>query len=130
MRFRSTEALNVDIMKRKHVKTFLILMTVFNWPPILIWIPFLRLPCFLPYLFWINIPALWLGLARLIGQPHYDIQEFGALPQTPLAWILIVTFWILLAAGLTALTAKFPGLLPGKRKRKTETSNQALDGTA
>lgn len=103
------------MLKKKHVKTFLIWLALLNWPPILILVPPLRGLCFLPYIFWINIPALWLGLAKLIGKPHYDIQEFGAMPQTPLAWALIASFWILLAAGLTLATALFRSKLKSKR---------------
>ena len=113
------------MMKRKHIKTFAIWIVLLNWPPILFWIPadLLRLLCFLPYLFWINIPALWLGLAKLIGKPHYDIQEFGAMPLTVFSWILIVLFWVLVAVGLTALTAHFPGILYRKPKKQKGASN-------
>ena len=79
-----------------------------NWPPILVRVPLLGPLCFVAALFWINIPALWLGLAGAVGQPHYDIQEFGALPQTPLAWSLIVAFWLLIGMGLTFATVLFP----------------------
>lgn len=120
-------------MNRKDIKTFLIWLAILNWPPVLIhiseWfsrlphysmpVSFLKLLSGLPYLLWINIPALWLGLARGIGKPHYDIQEFGALPQTVLAWGLIAAFWILVAIGLTFLTAVYPGLLYRKRKKDT-----------
>ena len=102
-------------MRRKHVKIFLVWLVSLNWPPILIWIPFLNLVAFLPYLLWINIPALWLGLAKLMGKPYYDIQEFGAMPQTLLSWILIASFWVLVAIGLTVVTAFLTRLLYGKR---------------
>ena len=88
-------------MKSTHIKIFLFWLVVLNWPPVLIGIPFLCLLCFLPFLFWINIPALWLGLGRCIGPPHYEIGAFGALPQTPLAWIGVAAFWTLLAVVLT-----------------------------
>ena len=94
-------------MKSVHIKTFLIWSALLNWPAILIWLPPVRLLCFLPFLFWINIPALWLGLAKLIGLRHYDIKEFGAMPKTVFAWVLIVVFWLLVAAALTAATAYF-----------------------
>lgn len=82
------------MMNRKHLKTFLIWMALLNWPPILnaIPFPFCRLLGFLPFLLWVNIPALWAGLAKLTGKPHFDIQEFGAMPLTPLAWLLIAAF--------------------------------------
>ncbi len=108
-------------MERKHIKTFVTWLAFFNWPPVLIWVPPLRLVCFLPLLLWINVPALGLGLAKAVGQPHYDVQEFGAMPQTPLAWILIAGFWSLLSLGLTVATAHFPGLV--YRKHKEETPN-------
>ena len=116
-------------MKREHVIIFLIWLALVNWPAVLVWIPFVRVLCFLPYLCWINIPALWLGFAESIGQPHYDIQEFGALPQTAFAWFLIAAFWILLAIGLTVVTAQLARLLYRKQKGKKETSNKEMDPT-
>jgi hypothetical protein len=103
-------------MKRKHIIAFVIWMGLLNWPAVLIWIPGLSMLCFLPYLFWINIPALWLGLAKVIGKPHYDIQEFGAMPLTPLSWILIVSFWILMAVVLALLTALVQRKLEARKK--------------
>jgi hypothetical protein len=93
-------------MKSLHIKTFVIWSALLNWPIVLCWVPVseVKMLCFIPALFWINIPALWLGLAKLIGKPHYDIQEFGAVPKSLLAWTLIVVFWLLVAAVLTAAT--------------------------
>ena len=89
-----------ETMKWKYVKVFLFWLALFNCSPILIRIPLLGgIIFFLPLLFWINIPGFLLAI--LIGQPHYDIQEFGVVPQTLLAWFLIATFWILLSVGLT-----------------------------
>jgi hypothetical protein len=126
-------------MKRKHVIIFLIWLALLNWPPVVVWIPFLRPLCSVPclhwinifalYLYWVNIPAVWLGLAKSIGQRHYDIQEFGALPQTAFAWFLIAAFWILVAIVLTAATAQFPRLLYRKRKEKKDTSNKEMNPT-
>lgn len=117
--------LDEKMMNRKHIKIFLIWMAFLNWPPVLFLIPvdLLRMVCFLPYLFWINIPALWLGLAKAIGKPHYDIQEFGAMPLTPLSWILIAAFWIVAAMACTAGTTFISGMLNRRRRNKTETSN-------
>jgi hypothetical protein len=114
-------------MTRRHIKTFLIWMVVLNWPPLL-WLmhsDFLRLVCFGPYLFWINIPALWLGLAKLIGMPHYDIQEFGAMPLTPFSWFLIVVFWFFAAMVCTVATTFVAGVFNRRRETKTQTSNKA-----
>ena len=94
----------------KHLKNLLLLAAVLNSPAILSWIPGLKAVFFLPFLFWINIPALWLGLASWAGRRHFDVQEFGAIPLTPLAWLLIVGFWTLVAAGLTLLAAGVPRL--------------------
>jgi hypothetical protein len=104
-------------VKPTFVKTFLIWSVFLNWPPILVWIPPVRGLCFLPFLFWINIPALWLGLARLFGHPHYDIQEFGALPQTVFAWMLIVIFWLLVAVAGAMATTIIRQLFTKKRTR-------------
>jgi hypothetical protein len=116
-------------MKWKYVIILFFWLALMNWPLVLMLIPLPRLPClFMPFLLWINIPALWLGLAKTIGQPHYDIQEFGALPQTPLAWILIAAFWSLLAIGITvviAATVELPRLLR-KRLEKKKASNNVI----
>ena len=109
----------------KHTKTFLIWLAFFNWPPVLFWIS--KPLSFFPFLFWINIPALWLGLARAVGQPHYDIQEFGALPKTPLAWLLIFAFWASLSAAMTVATAFFPGLTYRNRIDRKDSANQEVD---
>jgi len=108
----SSPVLSAKKMKRQIARTFLFWLVFFNWPPVVIWIPFLRALAFLPYMLWINIPVLWCGLGKLLGQTHYDfigkpqhyLQEFGPIPLTPLSWILVVAFWILIAAGLTAIT--------------------------
>ena len=119
-------------MKLQHIKIFFIWLVLVNLPPLLCSTgsDFLHLVFFLPYLFWINIPGLWLGLAIVVGQPHYDIQEFGALPQTPLAWILIALFWILIAIALTALTARVLKLVCYKRKKKHSTNSAQTQNKA
>jgi hypothetical protein len=119
--------LDMAMTRSRTVRTFLIWTALLNWPPLLIWVPFLRLACFFPLLLWINIPALWLGLARLIGKPHYDVQEFGAMPLTPFSWILLAGFWVAVAIGLTILTASFPGLMYRNRKVEDATSHETLD---
>jgi hypothetical protein len=103
--------------KKKYIKLFLLWLALFNWPMVLIWVPFLRLPCFLPALFWINIPALWCGLAKTIGEPHFKIEEFGAMPLTPFSWILITLFWVVLAVIMTVVTAFI-------QERKKDTSSE------
>jgi hypothetical protein len=103
-------------------------MVLLNWPIVLcrIPVPEIKLMCFIPALFWINIPALWFGLAKLIGKPHYDIQEFGAMPLTPFAWVLIAAFWILLAFGCAAVTVQFSGMFYRKRQEKRESSGKSF----
>jgi len=108
----------LDSLKPVHIKTFLIWAAILNSPPILMCIPPLALLWFPALLFWINIPALGLGLAEVIGKPDYDIQEFGAMPKTVLAWTLIVVFWLLVAAVLTVATACVRWLLGQFRKFK------------
>ena len=105
-------------MKRKHVTILLIWMALLNWPVVLCRVPIaeVKMLCFIPTLYWINIPALGLGLAKSIGKPDFDIQEFGAMPLTPRSWILIAAFWGLVAIGLTVATSFFTGLLHRKQK--------------
>ncbi|MDB6078452.1 MAG: hypothetical protein JWO82_2199 [Akkermansiaceae bacterium] len=71
---------------------------VLDWPSLLVWIPGLRMVIFLPFLVWVNVPALGLHLAETVGPPHYEVEEFGAQPGTALGWGLIVIFWMLATA--------------------------------
>jgi hypothetical protein len=65
---------------------------------------------------WVNVPASGLGLAQLIDQPHFRraSTEFGVVPTTPLAWALLLVFWVLAAALFALLISvvrtKFPKL--------------------
>jgi hypothetical protein len=95
-------------MQWKHAKTLLIYGLVLNSPAILIWLPGFGMLFFLPFLYWINLPGTYLN--SWIGKPHYDVQEFGIVPQTPLAWFLIVAAWMLPALAMTALSAWLPEL--------------------
>ena len=79
-------------------------MALFNWPPVLIWLPLVRLPAFLGLLLWISIPVEQFGLDRLAGGKLYERQSYGINPENTLAWALIVIFWILAAAVCTLLT--------------------------
>jgi hypothetical protein len=89
----------------KTFKTLLFCIALLNSPAIVILIPSLTFLLFFPFLFWINIPALWFGLAKQFGQQHYLLSAFGAEPQTPLAWLLITGFWTVIAIGITAVDA-------------------------
>ncbi len=99
--------LDKPAMNPAHVKNFLILTVLLNWPPVLFQIPFFYPLTFFPILFWVNIPALWLGLAKVFGEGHYKVAEFGAMPLTAFAWIVLVVFWLFVAAVLTAINAFF-----------------------
>jgi hypothetical protein len=61
---------------------------------------------FLPLLFWVNIPVLWTGIAKAMGNAHFEIKEFGALPQTVSAYAIIIIFWFLIAVLITLITSK------------------------
>lgn len=86
------------------IKRFLILSFVFNLPPILALTKVSLL--LLPVLFWTNIPVLWTGIAQSMGEAHFKIQEFGALPQSTAAYMAVVSFWLLLAGLVTIFTSK------------------------
>lgn len=60
----------------------------------------------LPALLWINIPVLWTGIAQLLGESHFIIGEFGASPQSALAYAVIITFWTAVAFLITKITVK------------------------
>ncbi|MFT2090959.1 hypothetical protein [Paraglaciecola sp. 2405UD69-4] len=75
------------------MKRFVVLSLVFNLPPILAITKVGLL--FLPFLFWANLPVLWTGIAQSMGQTHFKIQEFGASPQSVVAYLVIISFWLL-----------------------------------
>ena len=86
------------------IRRFLLLSFIFNLPPILAITKIGLL--FLPLLFWANIPVLWTGIATAMGNTHFEIKEFGALPQTVSAYAIIIIFWLLIAALITLITSK------------------------
>lgn len=75
---------------RKDLKLLILLIVIFNAPPILVRVPIIGIIMFIPMLFWISIPGIPMGL---IGFPFYDIKEFGAIPKGFIGWALIVLFW-------------------------------------
>ena len=86
------------------IKRFLVISLIFNLPPILAItkIGFL----FLPLVFWVNIPVLWTGVAETMGEAHFKIEAFGALPQSVTAYVVVIAFWLLLAGLITVITSK------------------------
>ncbi|WP_448550509.1 hypothetical protein [Thalassotalea fusca] len=86
------------------IKRFLVLSLIFNLPPILAVTKIGLL--FMPLLFWVNIPVLWTGVAKAMGEAHFKIKEFGAIPQSVTAYVVIILFWFLLAGLITVITSK------------------------
>ncbi len=86
------------------IKRFLVISLIFNLPPILAITKIGLL--FLPLLFWVNIPVLWTGVAKIMGETHFKIEEFGALPQSVTAYVIVISFWLLLAGLITIVTSK------------------------
>ncbi|MEP1385032.1 MAG: hypothetical protein ABJK64_14710 [Paraglaciecola sp.] len=86
------------------IKRFLVLSLIFNLPPILAItkIGFL----FLPLLFWANIPVFWTGVAESMGNTHFKIEALGALPQSVTAYLVVISFWLLIAGLVTVVTSK------------------------
>ena len=96
------------------VKTFIALLAVFFWPPLLyllgiaLQLPLIAILGFLPALFWINIPAVLAELALApVGISAYEFREFGALPEGLIGWGMIVLFWISAAFLLSTLGERF-----------------------
>jgi len=86
------------------IKRFALLSLIFHIPPIL---SFTKIGIlFIPMLFWINIPVLWTGIARAMGEEHFKVREFGAMPQSITAYIVIISFWLLLSVILSLLSTK------------------------
>ena len=93
-------------LDKRDLKLFAVLLAFANLPPIMVHsgIPPLMIFGFLPALFWVNVPGM--PLAIIIGQPHFDIQEFGAMPKDTFSWTLIIIFWILVPYGATLIMRK------------------------
>ena len=64
-------------------------------------------------LYWINFPGL--PVARIMGSPHFKVEEFGALPQTGFAYAAIALFWIGIAAVLGIATSAVSRLYRAKK---------------
>ena len=60
----------------------------------------------LPALFWINIPVLWTGIASAMGESHFLIREFGALPQSVLAYVVISGFWLIVSFAISIVSVR------------------------
>lgn len=86
------------------IKRFLVISLIFNLPPILAITKIGLL--FLPLMFWVNIPVLWTGVAKAMGVTHFKIEEFGALPQSVTAYVVVISFWLLLSGLITVLTSR------------------------
>ncbi len=88
----------------RFIKRFAILALIFHLPILLVLLHVTA--AFIPALFWINIPVLWTGIASAMGESHFKVAEFGATPQSPLAYTVIVVFWLLLAAWIAWLSVR------------------------
>lgn len=97
-------------------KTWLVWLLFFNWPFFVGLIPPLRAIVFFPLLFWINIPSMWLGLGKAVGEPHFKVDGFGVLPVTAWGWGALFAFWTGVAVLLTLLTLAFPELMYRRRE--------------
>ena len=86
------------------IKRFVVIGLIFNLP-LLLSVTKVGL-LFLPFLFWVNIPVLWTGVAKTMGESHFKIEEFGAMPQSVTAYVIVISFWLLLAALITLVTSK------------------------
>lgn len=60
----------------------------------------------LPALYWINIPVLWTGIASAMGESHFLIREFGAAPQSELAYVVVIAFWLVLSLAISFVSVR------------------------
>ena len=86
------------------IKRFVILAIVFHIPILLILMKINA--AFLLALFWFNIPVLWTGIASAMGKEHFIIGAFGAAPQSFLAYLIIILFWLTLAAAISYISVR------------------------
>ena len=87
-----------------YLKRFIITVLILQLPMLL---ALIEVPgSMLPALYWINIPVLWTGVALLLGESHFVIGQFGASPQSALAYSVIIVFWTAVAFLITKITAK------------------------
>lgn len=92
-------------------KTFVTWLVFFNWPSLLLGLGFLWSPllvlALIPGLIWMNIPMTWLGLAKVVGEEHFDLSSFGYAPMTTFGWLSLFLFWVMVAAVMTGFTILF-----------------------
>jgi len=73
-----------------------------NLPPLLMQLmALLKLditPIILAALLWANIPLQYLGMASFFTQHQVTFDEWGVSQASPVVWLSIVLFWLLLAA--------------------------------
>lgn len=55
-------------------------------------------PIILAALLWANIPLQYLGMASFFTQHQVTFDEWGVSQASPVVWLSIVLFWLLLAA--------------------------------
>lgn len=81
-------------MKHKKLlwKRFAIIALVIHIPVIAVFLD--TSIAMIPALFWVNIPVLWTGVASAMGETHFLIEEFGAVPQSYLAYGVITSIWL------------------------------------
>lgn len=76
--------------------------TFLNLPPLLMLLMvFLNLDIFpitLTALLWANIPLQYVGMTSLFTQSQITFNEWGVSQASPVVWLSIVLFWLLLAA--------------------------------
>jgi len=113
-------------MKRnRFLLCFAFWLFVFHWWLVLWLIPPLREPLgptgFKQSLYWINIPGI--PLAHVMGPRYFEVEEFGALPHGPVAYGLIVLFWVFVAAILGAGTSA--ALCGGLQRKKDSDESSA-----
>lgn len=73
-----------------------------NLPPLLMQLMALIkldvFPVILAASLWTNIPLQYLGMESFFTQRQLTFNEWGVSPASPVVWVSIVAFWLLLAA--------------------------------
>ena len=90
---------------------------VLNLPGVGVWVTFNRLWSTAVFLAWASIPG-WL-VGRWVEERHFADNDIGVVPVTPLAWSLVIGFWILVAFGLTLVSVVRCRGLSGRSGRRT-----------
>jgi hypothetical protein len=75
----------------------LVSLLVIHVPVVLIFVPFVNVLAFIPFLLYLNIPTQVFDFGALFGPNHFELSAYGYSPISILSWIVIFSFWLFIS---------------------------------